>query len=194
MLLLRGWMMCAVFDEMPERDVFSWTIFVSAYAKNGEMSRACEVFGKMPVRNDVSWIVMISGFVSCRRLRTSDPPLPRFLREPLSHWGNVNVKCMFLEIKPNEAVLICALSACANLGSLDQRKWIHGHIDSNFTSESSNIITALIDMYTKCGRIDCAYRVFDKTRKRDVHNYTSMISGLSIHGLGEEAIRVFRRM
>ncbi|KAL6511695.1 hypothetical protein OROGR_021292 [Orobanche gracilis] len=33
--VLRGWMMCAVFDEMPERDVFSWTSLVSAYAKNG---------------------------------------------------------------------------------------------------------------------------------------------------------------
>lgn len=169
---------CMVFDEMPERDVFSWTSLVSAYAKNGDMWRACEVFGKMPVRNDVSWAVMISGFVSCRRYT-----------EALRYFHD-----MFLEFKPNEAVLVCALSACANLGSLDQGKWIHGYIDSSFTSESSNIVTALIDMYAKCGRIDSAYRVFGKTRKRDIHNYTSMISGLSIHGLGEEAIRVFQHM
>lgn len=136
---------CTVFDEMPERDVFSWTSLVSAYAKNGEMWRACEVLGKMPVRTDVSWAVMVSGFVSCRRYTEA-------------------LRCfhdMFLEFKPNEAVLVCALSACANLGSLDQGKWIHEYIDSYFTSESSNIITALIDMYAKCGRIDCAYQVFD---------------------------------
>lgn len=167
-----------LFDEMSLRDVFSWTTLVSAYAKNGDMRRAGEFFWKMPVRNDVSWAVMISGFVSCGRYT-----------EALTY-----LRSMFCEFKPNEAVLVCALSACANLGSLDQGNWIHGYINNNCTPGSSNIMTALIDMYAKCGRIDCAYRVFDQIPRRDVHNFTSMISGLSIHGLGEEAIRLFQQM
>lgn len=167
-----------VFDEMTERDVFSWTSLVSAYAKNGDMGRAAEVFGKMHVRNDVSWAVMISGFVSCGRYT-----------EALRYFHD-----MLCVSKPNEAVLVCALSACANLGYLDQGKWIHGYMDNNCATKSSNIVTALIDMYAKCGRIESAYRVFDKIPRRDLHNYTSMISGLSIHGRGEEAIRVFQQM
>ncbi|KAL0342797.1 UNVERIFIED_CONTAM: Pentatricopeptide repeat-containing protein [Sesamum calycinum] len=167
-----------VFDEMSERDVFSWTSLVSAYAKNGNMELACEIFWEMPVRNDVSWAVMISGFVSCGSYT-----------DALRYFND-----MSCELKPNEAVLVCALSACAKLGSLDQGNWIHVYIDKNCISETSNIMTALIDMYAKCGRIDCAYRVFDKMPRRDVHNFTSMISGLSIHGLGEEAIRVFQQM
>ncbi|KAI3454540.1 hypothetical protein Pfo_011203 [Paulownia fortunei] len=167
-----------LFDEMSERDVFSWTSLVSAYAKNGNMQRAGEIFWEMPVRNDVSWAVMISGFVGCGSYT-----------EALRYFHN-----MFCEVKPNEAVLVCALSACANLGSLDQGNWIHGYIDKNCISETSNIMTALIDMYAKCGRIDCAYRVFDKIPRRDVQNFTSMISGLSIHGLGDKAMRVFQQM
>ncbi|KAL6524402.1 hypothetical protein OROHE_016073 [Orobanche hederae] len=167
-----------VFDEMSERDVFSWTSLLSAYAKNGNMQRAGIIFQEMPVRNDVSWAVMISGLVSCGSYT-----------EALKYFHN-----MLSEVKPNEAVLVCALSACAGLGSLDQGNWIHGYIDKNFISETSNINTALVDMYAKFGRIDRAYRVFDKISRRDVQNFTSMISGLSIHGLGNKAVRVFHRM
>ncbi|KAK6148428.1 hypothetical protein DH2020_019340 [Rehmannia glutinosa] len=167
-----------LFDEMPVRDVFSWTSLLCAYAKNGNMRRAGDIFREMPVRNDVSWAVMISGFVSCGSYT-----------EALKYFHN-----MLSEVKPNEAVLVCALSACANLGSLDHGNWIHGYIDKNCISETSNIKTSLIDMYAKCGRIDRAYRVFDKIPRWDVQNFTSMITGLSIHGLGEEAIRVFHQM
>ncbi|KAK6123404.1 hypothetical protein DH2020_042848 [Rehmannia glutinosa] len=163
-----------LFDEMPVRDVFSWTSLLCAYAKNGNMQRAGDIFREMPVRNDVSWAVMISGFVSCGNYT-----------EALKYFHN-----MLSEVKPNEAVLVCALSACANLGSLDHGNWIHGYIDKNCISETSNIKTSLIDMYAKCGRIDRAYRVFDKIPRWDVQNFTSMITGLSIHGLGEEAIRL----
>ncbi|KAL0356002.1 UNVERIFIED_CONTAM: Pentatricopeptide repeat-containing protein [Sesamum radiatum] len=166
-----------VFDEMSARDVFSWTSLESAYAKNGNMQRAGEIFREMPVRNDVSWAVMISGFVNCGRYT-----------DALRYFHD-----MSCELKPNEAVLVCALSACAKLGSLDQGNWIHVYIDKNCISETSNIMTVLIDMYAKCGRIDCAYRVFDKITRRDVHNFTSMISGLSIYGLGEEAYVCFSK-
>ncbi|KAL0318411.1 UNVERIFIED_CONTAM: Pentatricopeptide repeat-containing protein [Sesamum angustifolium] len=63
----------------------------------------------MPVRNDVSWAVMISGFVSCGSYT-----------DALRYFND-----MSCELKPNEAVLVCALSACAKLGSLDQGNWIH---------------------------------------------------------------------
>ncbi|KAG8379028.1 hypothetical protein BUALT_Bualt07G0045600 [Buddleja alternifolia] len=36
-----------------------------------------------------------------------------------------------LLFKLNEAVLVCALSACAHLGSLDQGNWIHSYIGSS---------------------------------------------------------------
>lgn len=167
-----------VFEGMPERDVFSWTSLMCAYTKNGDMQRGSDVFWEIPVRNDVSWAVMVSGFVSCGRCD-----------QALRYFHN-----MIREVKPNEAVLVCALSASAHLGSFDQGNWIHGFIDKTRIPKTSNIMTALIDMYSKCGRIDCAYRVFNTIPRKDVQNFTSMITGLSIHGLGEDAIRLFHQM
>ncbi|KAG8379058.1 hypothetical protein BUALT_Bualt07G0048800 [Buddleja alternifolia] len=91
---------CQLFDELSERDVFSWTSLLSAYAESGNMCRAGRLFSEMTVRNDVSWAVMVSGFVSCGRYTEA----LRYFHE------------MFCYIKPNEVVLVCALSACAHLG------------------------------------------------------------------------------
>ncbi|KAM7479931.1 hypothetical protein LguiA_028144 [Lonicera macranthoides] len=166
-----------VFDEMPHQDIITWTSLVRGYAMCGEIVKARELFIMMPYRNDVSWAVMIAGYVS-------------------KEMYNDALKCfhdMLADdnIRPNEAVLVSVLSACSHLGALDQGKWIHIYIDKSGAAQSSNISTALIDMYAKCGRIDCAKQVFDVTHKRDLLTWTSMISGLSMHGLGREALEIF---
>ncbi|MCL7039211.1 hypothetical protein MKW94_010104 [Papaver nudicaule] len=169
-----------VFEEMPHKDVVTWTSFLSGYTKHDKMDRAIELFGKMPERNEVSWTVMISGFVGTGRYTDA------------LHYFN----CMLSDdtVKPNEAVLVCVLSACACLGALDQGKRIRSYIENTEMLKSSNISNALIDMYAKCGRIDCASSIFNGTFRRDVYTWTSMISALSMHGLGEDALRVFSQM
>ncbi|KAL8230629.1 hypothetical protein R6Q57_000407 [Mikania cordata] len=171
-----------MFDEMPERDIFSWTSLLGGHAKQGEMERAIEIATMMPIRNMVSWAVIISGFLDCGRYIDALTCFHEMLRE--SHDS----------LKPNEAVLVCALSACANLEALDQGKRIHAYINKNGFTQMSNISTALIDMYSKCGIIRDAYRVFHSITQPDVCNFTSMISGFSDHGLGSNALRVFHQM
>lgn len=74
---------------------------------------------------------------------------------------------------------------------LDQGNWIHLYLDKIGIRQSSNISTAFIDMYSKCGRIDRASTTFNGIGRRDVLSLTSMISELSYHGLGKDALRVF---
>ncbi|XXG55414.1 hypothetical protein AAC387_Pa03g3088 [Persea americana] len=169
-----------VFDEMPVRDVVTWTSVVSGYAACGELSVAREFFNQMPARNDVSWAVMIAGYVGCGRYS-----------DALGHFHDM---LQDDKTRPNEAVLVCVLSACAHLGALDQGKWIHIYIDKSRVPKSSNISTALIDMYAKCGKVEWAKQVFDNTSERDVLTWTSMISGLAMHGCGSDALQVFSKM
>ncbi|KAI3759370.1 hypothetical protein L6452_07133 [Arctium lappa] len=173
---------CKVFDEMSERDVFSWTSLLGGHAKQGEMEKASEIFVMMPVRNMISWTVIISGFLDCGRCIEALVYFHDMLME--SHGS----------LKPNEAVLVCTLSACSHLGALDQGNSIHAYINKNGFTKRSNISTALIDMFAKCGMINSAYRVFHKISRPDVCNYTSMISGFSAHGLGSNTLRVFYQM
>jgi len=40
-----------LFDEMPKRDVVSWTTMIAGYAKNGRVEYAQHFFDKMPLRD-----------------------------------------------------------------------------------------------------------------------------------------------
>ncbi|KAL8215952.1 hypothetical protein R6Q57_022789 [Mikania cordata] len=169
-----------VFDEMPQRDIITWTSLLKGCAVSGKISEAEQLFMKITERNEVSWTVMIAGYIGCK----------------MHNDALICFNGMLIDdnVRPNEAILVSVLSACAHLGQLDQGKWIHLYIDKMRYPKSSNISTALIDMYAKCGKIDYAKQVFDRTEKRDLLTWTSMISGLSMHGLGKEALKVFDEM
>ncbi|KAK9113915.1 hypothetical protein Syun_020712 [Stephania yunnanensis] len=171
-----------VFDEMPERDVVTWTSLLRGYAHCRQMGVASELFCRMPERNEVSWAVMIAGYVGNERYSDA----LRYFHDMLSSKDD--------GVQPNEAVLVSILSACAHLGALDQGEWVHLYIDKRGLIGSPNLCNALIDMYARCGRIDCSMRVFNGMVKRDVFTWTSVIVGLSVNGVGKDALRFFREM
>ena len=49
-------------------------------------------------------------------------------------------------------------------------------------------------MYAKCGWIERAKEVFDAMPVKDTKPWSSMIVGLAIHGLAEDALEEFSRM
>ena len=53
---------------------------------------------------------------------------------------------------------------------------------------------ALIDMYSRCGTIDTARRVFEEAGERDTVVWNSMIAGYSRKGIADESMRLFSRM
>ncbi|KAF3773331.1 Pentatricopeptide repeat-containing protein [Nymphaea thermarum] len=171
-----------LFDGMTEpRDVVLRTTMVGGYMKFGMVGLALELFDEMPDSNDVTWGVVIAGCVKNGRYK-----------DALSIFYDM---LQGTNVKPNEASLVCALSACAHLGALDQGKWIHVYVDKRGVICSSNLATALIDMYMKCGSITHARRVFNSVSSRkDLLSWTSMITGLALHGLGREAVDLFLHM
>ncbi|XP_068653534.1 pentatricopeptide repeat-containing protein At5g66520-like [Aristolochia californica] len=170
-----------LFDEMPHRDVISWTSLIRGYVNAGDLGAAKALFKEMAEPNDVTWAVIIAGYVSHQRYNDA---LGCF-QDLLQHHPKV---------KPNEAIFVCVLSACAHLGALDQGRWVHAYIDKIQFRKSSNICTGLIDMYAKCGRIDSAKEIFYKFHHKDILTWTSMISGLSMHGHGQDALQLFSQM
>lgn len=52
-----------LFDEMPRRNVVSWTAIVVGYVVAGDIAEAKRLFDEMPQRNVASWNAIIDGFV-----------------------------------------------------------------------------------------------------------------------------------
>ncbi|XP_058097601.1 pentatricopeptide repeat-containing protein At3g62890-like [Magnolia sinica] len=168
-----------VFDESSEqRDVVSWNAILAGYARDGKMDVCEELFDEMPERDAVSWSTMTLGYVVGGKLEKG-LELIREMRDK--------------GIAPNEATLVTVLSASAQLGLLENGRWIHSTIKALNFPMTVPLRTALIDMYAKCGCIELSRQLFHEMPQKDVFVWNAMICGLAIHGLGAEAVKLFQR-
>lgn len=155
------------------------TGLLNFYAKCEELGDARRVFDEIPERNLIAWSAMISGYA---RIGMVNEGLGLF-RE-MQRVG----------IRPDEVTMVSIISACAKAGALDLGRWVHAFIEKNEIKLDVELSTALVDMYAKCGCIERARELFDVMPDRDTKAWSSMIVGLSIHGLAEDALAFFRRM
>ncbi|KAL4197717.1 hypothetical protein AMTRI_Chr04g189680 [Amborella trichopoda] len=168
-----------VFDGGSCVDSVSWNSIINAYAKSGEMEIAEELFNEMPERDAVTWASLMAGYVqNCQ----FDEALRVLDRMGLAG------------IEPNDAILTCALSACAHLGDLERGKQINASIDGLGVKQSVHLSTALVNMYAKCGKLDIAHTLFNKIPDRNVVSWSTMISGYACSDQSKEALDLFREM
>ncbi|KAL8489392.1 hypothetical protein ACS0TY_025336 [Phlomoides rotata] len=171
-----------LFGKMPERSVVSWNSMITGFIQNGEFDRAMTLFDEMPGKNVVSWTAIISG---CVQYGESEEALRTFYN--MNRNGRV---------KPNEGTFACVLGACSDLAGLVEGTQVHQVISKTIYQESEVVISALINMYSKCGEMGMARKVFDYGLRgnRDLVCWNSMISAYSHHGCGREAVMVFEEL
>lgn len=178
-----GWLDCGrkMFDEMPERDLISWTSLIDAYAKAGHMGPASELFCAMPVKDMVAWTAMVTGFVQNAK--------PKEALEYFERMQNLGVQT-------DEVTLVGVINACAQLGVVKYANWVRDVAENSSFRPANDVQvgSALIDMYSKCGCVEEAYKVFLGMREKNVYSYSSMIIGLAIHGRANSAIDLFNEM
>ncbi|KAG9129555.1 hypothetical protein Leryth_023902 [Lithospermum erythrorhizon] len=198
-------------DKMSEPDVIAWNAVLSAYVEMGLMDLAREFLNEMPVKNQESWNFMVSGYVNVGLVDEARSIFDEMLEKDVVSWNSlitgyakVGDYCEVLRlfedmqrggnVVPDNCTLVNVLSACAGVGALGQGDWVQAYIDKNGIEVNGFLATALVDMYSKCGCIEKALEVFNRTSKKDVSTWNSMISGLSVHGYGESALETFNRM
>ncbi|XP_057999820.1 pentatricopeptide repeat-containing protein At4g21065 [Hevea brasiliensis] len=152
---------------------------VNFYAKCEEIKLARKMFDEITERNLVSWSAMITGYARVG-----------MVNEALSMFRQMQG----VGIEPDEVSLVGVISACAMAGALDIGKWIHAYINKRKIDIDLELNTALVNMYAKCGCIEKAKEIFDEMPVKDSKAWSSMIVGLAIHGLAEDALEVFSRM
>uniref|UniRef100_A0A0E0DM71 Pentatricopeptide repeat-containing protein n=1 Tax=Oryza meridionalis TaxID=40149 RepID=A0A0E0DM71_9ORYZ len=141
-----------VFDEMPHRDVVSWTSLITGHAHQGLYQDSLALLRRM----------VISGVV------------------------------------PNGYSLSGALFACAGVGpgALASGKEIHARVVkmSLHGSVDAVVENGVLDMYTRCGKVDFARKLFGVMLVRDIVAWNSMMAGCLRSGQAEEALGLFASM
>lgn len=164
-----------------EAHVHVMTTLVDMYARFGCVSYASAVFDEMPVRNVVSWSAMIACYAKNGKAYEA---LELFREMMLNTHDSV----------PNPVTMVSVLQACAALAALEQGKLIHAYILRRGLDSILPVISALVTMYARCGKLELGQLVFDRMHKRDVVLWNSLISSYGVHGYGRKAIEIFEEM
>lgn len=155
---------------------------IDLYSKcRGGMSDCRKVFEEIAEPDLVLWNTMISGFSQDENF--SEDALDCFRQ------------MQRVRYRPDDCSFVCVISACSSLSSPSQGRQIHAlAIKSEIPSNRISVNNALVAMYSKCGNLQDARRLFDRMPERNTVSLNSMIAGYAQHGSGTESLHLFQRM
>ncbi|MQL76188.1 hypothetical protein Taro_008586 [Colocasia esculenta] len=169
-----------IFGEMGNRNSVSWNAMISGYARVGNLAASRELFDTMPERNVVSWNSMISGYVQNGKWTTAIELFKSMSR--------------MKDVRADEVTMVSIISACGHLGALETGRWVVDFVAQNKIELSISGYNALIFMYSRCGCMEDAERIFQEMPARDIISYNSLITGFATHGHGIEALELMKKM
>ncbi|KAG8656262.1 hypothetical protein MANES_04G111400v8 [Manihot esculenta] len=164
---------------MASANTFTWNSIMSTLMKSGFLNEGALLFASMPEPDQCSWNSIIAAFAQHDRFK-----------EALDFFVRMHKEGFVL----NEYTFGSALSACSGLKDLKMGTQIHGLMLKSQFSLDVYMGSALVDIYSKCGFVDCAQRAFDGMRERNVVSWNSLITCYEQNGPAREAFEVFERM
>lgn len=168
-----------LFDQMPQRNTYSWNSIINALTKWSFVDEAVELFKLTPEPDQCSWNSIISGLTQHDRFEEALRFFFKMHSEDFVH---------------NEYSFASALSACSGLKNLQMGTQIHALISKSSTSDNIYMSSALVDMYSKCGNVGSARKVFDLMTERNTVSWNSLITCYEQNGPADEALETFMGM
>ncbi|CAM8950106.1 unnamed protein product [Rhodiola kirilowii] len=146
---------------------------VSFYVACKKFNTARKVFDEIPSKNPRRWIVLIGAFA---RRGCYDEALDVFSEMQRQ------------DIAPNQFVIPSVLKACGHLADQKLGQELHGLIIRRLFDHDAFVVSALIDMYSKCREVGRARNVFELMVEKDLVALNALVSGYVQQGLVHEAL------
>ncbi|CAI9760640.1 unnamed protein product [Fraxinus pennsylvanica] len=164
-----------LFERMPVKDIFTWTEMITAYMGCGRVDLAVDIFDKMPEKNCVSYNALFAGF--CQNGEG---------------FRALGLFCRMVEegIELNDFTLTSVVNACGLIMDCKISEQVHGFVLKSYFDLDDCTESALLDMCTRCGRMDDAEKIFNQLplNQSNSINYTSLICGYARNAQPEKAI------
>ncbi|XP_031501869.1 putative pentatricopeptide repeat-containing protein At3g18840 [Nymphaea colorata] len=167
-----------LFDEMPERNVFTWNNMINGYIINNDLFEARGLFELATEKDTVSYNSIISG---CTRNGCMEEAVDLF-REMQAN-----------SIRMDEFTLTTMLNLAAKLSELSYGKQIQSFLVKTATS-SGFLCSSIIDMYSKCGNLDDAVRLFGEMSEKDLVSTNAMVGAYFRNGQLQQGLKLFKEM
>ncbi|CAK8566161.1 unnamed protein product [Lathyrus sativus] len=154
---------------------------VRLYASFGYMDEAHDLFDQMTEKDMYAfpWNSLISGYA---QLGFYDDAIALYFQ--MVEEG----------VEPDLFTFPRVLKVCAGIGLVRVGEEVHRHVVRSGFGDDGFVLNALVDMYSKCGDIVKARKIFNKIPFRDSVSWNSMLAAYVHHGVEVEAINIFRQM
>ncbi|XP_062208146.1 pentatricopeptide repeat-containing protein At3g13880-like [Phragmites australis] len=163
----------------PGASLFLRNSLLAAYCRLGGPLPARRLLDEMPRRNALSFNLLIDAY---SRAGLAEHSLGTFAR------------ARGAGVKVDRFTYAAALAACSRAGDVKVGKAVHALAVLEGLSKGLFLSNSLISMYSKCGKMDEARRVFDVADEHDDVSWNSLVSGYVSAGAHDEMLRVFSLM
>ncbi|CAA0409425.1 Pentatricopeptide repeat-containing protein chloroplastic [Arabidopsis thaliana] len=152
---------------------------VDAYASSRKVDYAWNVIRSMKRRDNITYTSLVTRF-----------------NELGKHEMALSViNYMYGDgIRMDQLSLPGFISASANLGALETGKHLHCYSVKSGFSGAASVLNSLVDMYSKCGSLEDAKKVFEEIATPDVVSWNGLVSGLASNGFISSALSAFEEM
>ncbi|XP_065880623.1 pentatricopeptide repeat-containing protein At2g13600 isoform X2 [Euphorbia lathyris] len=167
------------FHFMPVRNIISWTSIITAFSQVGDVEKAEAFFEKMPERNVITWNSMIGMYT----------------QHGLWEYGfKLYVQMQRECVMPDEITFATSISGCADLAMLKLGIQIVAQAEKLGCGSDVSVANSVVTMYSRCGQIEEAAKVFDTISVKDLVSWNSMMAGYAQNGQGRKVLEIFGNM
>ncbi|KAK6928122.1 Pentatricopeptide repeat [Dillenia turbinata] len=174
---LHGWAIRQNYED----DVNIETALINMYAKCSRADFGFQVFMKTSQNGTALWSAILSGYIH-----------NGMTREAIELFKEMLLK----EVDPNIVTMKSLLPAYAILADLQQAQNVHGYITQSGFLSRTEIVTVMVDIYSKCGNLESAHKIFNSipVMEKDIVSWSVIIAGYGMHGHGQAAVTLFNEM
>ncbi|XP_057865082.2 pentatricopeptide repeat-containing protein At2g13600 [Cryptomeria japonica] len=168
-----------VFNDMKERDSFSWNVIIAGYGKHGYPQEALTLFHQMQRTGaQPDQFTFSSILQACAKVRALEPGMD--IHQSIVErglWSHVVVG----------SALVHMYAKC---GSVHKARELFDKMPQR------NVISwnAMISGYAQNGFLDEASRLFEQMPEKNVASWNALIAGYAQKGFDEEALETFKQM
>lgn len=155
------------------------TKLVQMYADCDDFNTACHLFSKLPQPNVFAWTAILSLYERNGKYQEC----LKIYREMKAH-----------SITLDGYVFPKVLKACTRLLNFEEGIRVHNDVIRFGVELNLHVCNSLIDMYSKCGDIENARRIFENMAERHTLSWNFIISAYVGNGLLDSALEMLNSM
>ncbi|KAL9231141.1 hypothetical protein vseg_006399 [Gypsophila vaccaria] len=199
-----------VFDGLLDKDVISWNSIIAACARNQRLDLAFHYFYQMPCPDTITYNELING-VSRFGVIDDAVAVLRSMPKPNSSSWNSILSAYVVRNRAGEALKFFAemhrkgvvmdgftfSSIISGIASISAFRWgvlMHCYTVKCGLVASTIIGSALIDMYSKCGKVEDAETLFYGLPQKNIVTWNTLISGFAHNGDSHKVVQYFEKL